>query len=132
MALINCSECGKSVSDKAVSCPNCGNPITGTVNVKIEMNDEYDFDDEGIRVSRREYNEIKDYLDITKKETDEFIESNTSTAIALLSFSIILFVVLMLIGIDDMGFFRWLILLSAGASLLISIIIFAGESMKQK
>ncbi|SHG31476.1 zinc ribbon domain-containing protein [Dysgonomonas macrotermitis] len=27
MALINCSECGKQVSDKAVSCPTCGNPI---------------------------------------------------------------------------------------------------------
>ena len=27
MALINCSECGKQISDKAVSCPNCGNPI---------------------------------------------------------------------------------------------------------
>lgn len=27
MALINCSECGKQVSDKAASCPNCGNPI---------------------------------------------------------------------------------------------------------
>ncbi|MDR2233325.1 MAG: hypothetical protein LBE56_09405 [Tannerella sp.] len=33
MALINCSECGKVVSDKAASCPNCGNPINiqGTV-----------------------------------------------------------------------------------------------------
>lgn len=29
MALINCSECGKEVSDKAASCPNCGNPIAG-------------------------------------------------------------------------------------------------------
>lgn len=27
MALINCSECGGTVSDKAVSCPHCGNPI---------------------------------------------------------------------------------------------------------
>ncbi|MES2006955.1 MAG: zinc-ribbon domain-containing protein [Patescibacteria group bacterium] len=27
MALIKCSECGKDVSDKAVSCPFCGNPI---------------------------------------------------------------------------------------------------------
>lgn len=27
MALINCSECGKEVSSKAVACPNCGNPI---------------------------------------------------------------------------------------------------------
>lgn len=25
--LINCSECGKQVSDKAARCPNCGNPI---------------------------------------------------------------------------------------------------------
>lgn len=24
MALINCSECGKEISDKAASCPNCG------------------------------------------------------------------------------------------------------------
>lgn len=27
MALINCSECGKEVSDKAPVCPNCGAPI---------------------------------------------------------------------------------------------------------
>lgn len=30
MALIKCSECGKDVSDKAPSCPSCGNPINGT------------------------------------------------------------------------------------------------------
>jgi len=28
MALINCSECGKEISDKAQSCPNCGTPIS--------------------------------------------------------------------------------------------------------
>ncbi len=27
MALINCPECGKEISDKALSCPNCGNPM---------------------------------------------------------------------------------------------------------
>lgn len=27
MALINCSECGKSVSSRAITCPNCGCPI---------------------------------------------------------------------------------------------------------
>lgn len=26
--LIKCSECGKEISDKAISCPNCGNPIS--------------------------------------------------------------------------------------------------------
>jgi uncharacterized membrane protein YvbJ len=27
MALINCRECGKSVSDQATTCPGCGAPI---------------------------------------------------------------------------------------------------------
>lgn len=27
MPLIQCSECNSSVSDKAATCPNCGNPI---------------------------------------------------------------------------------------------------------
>ena len=27
MAMIKCPECGKDISDKAVSCPHCGNPI---------------------------------------------------------------------------------------------------------
>ena len=27
MPLIKCSECGKDISDKAETCPNCGNPI---------------------------------------------------------------------------------------------------------
>lgn len=27
MALINCPECGKEISDKATNCPNCGMPI---------------------------------------------------------------------------------------------------------
>ncbi len=31
MALIKCSECGKEISDKANTCPNCGCPIEGKV-----------------------------------------------------------------------------------------------------
>jgi hypothetical protein len=31
MALIDCSECGKQVSDKAAACPSCGNPIAVAV-----------------------------------------------------------------------------------------------------
>ena len=27
MALINCPECGKEISDRAVACPNCGCPV---------------------------------------------------------------------------------------------------------
>lgn len=39
MALIKCSECGHMVSDKAESCPNCGNPkSTETTNVQTPTN----------------------------------------------------------------------------------------------
>ena len=38
MALINCSECGKEISDKAVACPNCGCPAE--LMVKIEKDPE--------------------------------------------------------------------------------------------
>lgn len=31
MALINCPECGREVSDKAPTCPGCGVPIAGHV-----------------------------------------------------------------------------------------------------
>ena len=34
MALIKCLECGRDISDKAPTCPNCGNPINGS-SVKI-------------------------------------------------------------------------------------------------
>lgn len=30
MSLINCTECGKEISDKATSCPHCGAPIGKT------------------------------------------------------------------------------------------------------
>jgi len=33
MALFNCTECGKEISDKAINCPNCGNPINRTVEI---------------------------------------------------------------------------------------------------
>lgn len=34
MALITCPECGKEVSDKATSCPNCGTPLNNTKSKK--------------------------------------------------------------------------------------------------
>lgn len=41
MALIKCTECGKEISDKAQSCPNCGCPIEaapyGTVKIKVSV-----------------------------------------------------------------------------------------------
>lgn len=35
MVLIACAECGKEISDKAISCPNCGAPISGNPSVSL-------------------------------------------------------------------------------------------------
>ncbi|MDA3800189.1 MAG: zinc-ribbon domain-containing protein [Kiritimatiellae bacterium] len=35
MALISCTECGKKISEKAVSCPNCGAPMSGNSSVSL-------------------------------------------------------------------------------------------------
>ncbi len=36
MALIKCSECGKEVSEKAATCPNCGAPIASGQEISID------------------------------------------------------------------------------------------------
>ena len=35
MAMIQCPECGKEISDKALTCPNCGVPINMEMPVKV-------------------------------------------------------------------------------------------------
>ncbi|MCL2804751.1 MAG: hypothetical protein FWD26_02315 [Treponema sp.] len=62
MALINCSECNKEVSDKAACCIHCGNPIASKPNkVKINfpvwigqllMNNCYVYDEKGKEIAR--------------------------------------------------------------------------------
>lgn len=37
MSLIICTECGESVSENAVSCPHCGNPLTAKNNVHQQV-----------------------------------------------------------------------------------------------
>jgi hypothetical protein len=46
MALIECSDCGKDISDKATACPNCGRPMrdaaSGFVGTKTATPEEGD------------------------------------------------------------------------------------------
>lgn len=45
MALINCPECGKEISDKAISCPHCGFPFSGQkFNLDKPPSDKYTFE----------------------------------------------------------------------------------------
>ena len=39
MALIKCPECGKEISDRAVSCPHCGYPIKSLSREKESVNE---------------------------------------------------------------------------------------------
>ncbi|HJV75378.1 MAG TPA: zinc-ribbon domain-containing protein [Noviherbaspirillum sp.] len=36
MALVNCPECSKSISDSAASCPSCGHPMQ-TINAGVQQ-----------------------------------------------------------------------------------------------
>ncbi|MBE7645961.1 zinc ribbon domain-containing protein [Tenacibaculum finnmarkense] len=59
MALINCSECGKEISNKAKNCPNCGNPI----NQLAEQNKDTDYE-------LLEFPELSENLEIGKQITN--------------------------------------------------------------
>ena len=55
MALIKCPECGKEISDRAASCPNCGYPIIQeTSNISYE---EDDFEDDDFEEDEPEMTE---------------------------------------------------------------------------
>lgn len=41
MALIECSECGERISDKAKSCPRCGSPVTQLKEIDEELVEDY-------------------------------------------------------------------------------------------
>lgn len=43
MALINCPECEKEISDKAISCPNCGVPLNENKPIFIEKTDNEEY-----------------------------------------------------------------------------------------
>lgn len=38
MALIKCPECGREISDKAISCPGCGCPVEQNDNKMADIN----------------------------------------------------------------------------------------------
>ena len=61
MALIECDECGKDVSDKAVSCPNCGNPIAISEAVADDLQDDFVQNPKGeaIEEYKKKYSNLK-------------------------------------------------------------------------
>lgn len=76
MALINCSECQKQISDKAESCPHCGCPVSFSVNT---LNDNDLVIQKALKLGNYQLiNSIKIYRDLTGidlKESKYIIEN---------------------------------------------------------
>ena len=78
MALINCSECGKEISDKATSCPNCGAPTSNvSANTKFCKHCGESIDKECLICPKcgKQVEEIKN-----SKDDRNIVINNTATA----------------------------------------------------
>lgn len=69
MALIKCSECGREISDKAVSCPGCGCPVEVATGDKISPVLEKVTD--GIEICNNSISEIENREFVQKGYTDK-------------------------------------------------------------
>ena len=58
MALIECSECGERISDKAKSCPRCGSPVTQLKEIDEELVEDYNLNRRTIELYNRLGGEI--------------------------------------------------------------------------
>lgn len=67
MALIKCAECGKEISDRAESCPNCGCPVGESV--AEEVGNDYE---------ESEYEE--------EEESEEYVEDEKQSGLGVASF----------------------------------------------
>lgn len=70
MALINCPECNKQISDKAYACPHCGYPIS----IKNSNDDKYD-------VTFISFSQNNDYKIKTIKYLRELLNLSLSDAV---------------------------------------------------
>jgi len=86
MALINCPECHKEVSNKAVSCPNCGNPINMDAQIHSPKN----------RTNLLFEKMIKEYKEVnykiikrSDKSVKMFRQTRKATTITIMMYSLI-------------------------------------------
>lgn len=96
MALIKCPECTKEISDKALSCPNCGFPIATEISLKgnsvsKDLEDESTFktEVEDVDMQRKDCSEspIDAWDDEKRKKADQmYNEANEITAASLIVF----------------------------------------------
>jgi DNA-directed RNA polymerase beta' subunit len=68
MALINCLECRKEISDKASACPHCGAPVDNQIieRKKLEQKQQAEIEEQEEREERERLKRVKVELNGTK------------------------------------------------------------------
>lgn len=90
MALINCPECGREISDKAVACPNCGCPSSEWEKKEVQFSSEKSMDEIAIEAIRKYpanekvkmIAEVREKTGLKLKEAKELVERNLSIALS--------------------------------------------------
>lgn len=79
MALINCIECGKQISDRAITCPHCGAPVDHKIleQKKLEQKREEEITEQDEREERERIKRIK----AEQKRQEEPLGNSTSIMI---------------------------------------------------
>lgn len=100
MALINCPECGKEISDRALSCPNCGCPIasvdqpvgTGSASAQTP---EAPVD---IPVNQSPSDEQKSPIYEKANEVEKAVKSKTGIIIAVIAIAVVVIAAILISG----------------------------------
>ena len=105
MALIKCPECGKEISDRATSCPNCGCPVEkgpveeyqntsqeSTSDVVTGQNNSIPVDTEETKISQQST--------ITSKanEVEKVVKSKTGIIIAVIALAVVVIAAILIAG----------------------------------
>jgi len=75
MALIVCSECGKKISDRAASCPDCGCPVDNVISEKVDESDKEEIQQQDEINNNIGEPEVSNPKKIIKKKTKIIIGS---------------------------------------------------------
>jgi len=97
MALINCPECNKEISDKARSCPNCGYPISSKI-VEWDLKEQ---DEKAKRAFLDSLDTKVDYLKKTNKKKRIVQKKDTKKRFGCLYLIIIGIIIGVILGILD-------------------------------
>ena len=88
MALIKCPECKSQISEFALSCPNCGFPLSEEIVTKIKINEQKKID-EALKAKEQKELERREFLDsfnVSNSDKEKIPTKKNQTGIKISSF----------------------------------------------